>query len=296
MSVIFVFVDGVGLGDAGKHNPLVSGKYSSFRFMAGGQEFTSRAEPVQQENHCFKGIDACLDVEGLPQSGTGQVSLFSGENASKIIDRHFGPFPHSRTRFLLKEKSLFLKARQQGKSCYFMNAYPQIFFDHAKRRNRWSSTTLMTKSADISLNTLDDVKQGRAVTAGITQRAWRERLDLDVPVISPEEAAGRVIDMSGEKDLLLSEYYLTDKAGHAQDPEQASEVLNVLDAYLWKLIEGKRSEDTIVITSDHGNLEDLSIKTHTFNEVPLFVYGPGAKAFHKAKSILDVKEGILKVV
>jgi bisphosphoglycerate-independent phosphoglycerate mutase (AlkP superfamily) len=30
----------------------------------------------------------------------------------------------------------------------------------------------------------------------------------------------------------------------------------------------------VIITSDHGNIEDLSVKTHTLNPVPLLWLGP----------------------
>jgi 2,3-bisphosphoglycerate-independent phosphoglycerate mutase len=35
----------------------------------------------------------------------------------------------------------------------------------------------------------------------------------------------------------------------------------------------KGPEDTIVLASDHGNSEDLRVKTHTVNPVPTLVIG-----------------------
>jgi len=32
-------------------------------------------------------------------------------------------------------------------------------------------------------------------------------------------------------------------------------------------------EDIIFITSDHGNIEDLTVNTHTFNKVPTVILG-----------------------
>ena len=37
-----------------------------------------------------------------------------------------------------------------------------------------------------------------------------------------------------------------------------------------------RRECTVIITSDHGNIEDLTTKSHTRHPVPLYVYGAGA--------------------
>lgn len=296
MSVIFLFIDGVGLGDETGHNPFHQNNYEAFTKMAGDQPFTGSAESFVRHNHLFKSIDANLDVKGLPQSGTGQTALFTGVNASKEIGKHFGPFPHSGIKYLLREQSIFLKAQRRGSTCHFINAYPDIFFEKARKRNRWSCTTLMSKSAGLPLNTTQDVRQGAAITAGITQQAWQEKLEIDIPEIEPQQAASRLLAKGVEYDLILYEYYLTDKAGHSQDPEKAHKVLSVYDRFLMSLIEDKKPEDTIVLSSDHGNVEDLSAKTHTLNKVPLFVYGPGAAAFAGARSILDITPGILKVL
>lgn len=296
MSVIFLFIDGVGLGKEAKENPFTQKEYCGFSAMAGDQSFSEKVDSINENSHVFRPVDANLDVEGLPQSGTGQTTLFSGHNAPKEIGKHFGPFPHSGIKHMLKEQSLFQKAQQAGKQCNFINAYPEIFFQKARKRNRWSCTTLMTKSADIPLNTTEEVKNGKALTAEITQQAWREHLNIEVPQISPEEAADRLLAQSEQYDLLLHEYYLTDKAGHSQELEKASKYLDTYDRFLWHLIRQKPKYLTIVLSSDHGNVEDLSVKTHTFNPVPLFAYGPGAGHFSDAESIMDVTPGILEVL
>ncbi len=296
MSVVFLFIDGVGLGNQHDTNPFFQQTYRGFSAMAGDQSFSVNADELKDQEHIFKAVDATLDVEGLPQSGTGQATLFSGENAPKEIGKHFGPFPHSGTKHLLEEESLFLKAQSLGKQCRFMNAYPDIFFQKAQKRNRWTCTTLMTKSAGVELNTTEDVEKERALTAELTQQAWREHLNIDVPQITPETAADRLLEQSANWDLLLHEYYLTDKAGHSQEAEKAARYLNVYDRFLWHLINQKPKEVTIVLCSDHGNIEDLSVKTHTLNRVPLFAYGPGASHFSQAQSILDVTPGILQTI
>ena len=276
MSLIFLFIDGVGLGKANRSNPFTGFSYQGFSAMAGDQEFSGRASELKETNHLFKFLDARLGVEGLPQSGTGQTALFTGKNAPREIGKHFGPFPHSGIKPFIKEHSLFIKTKQLGKQANFINAYPDIFFKRARERNRWSCTTLMTKSANISLHTTKEVKEEKALTAELTQRAWREHLNIDVPQISPEEAGDRLLEQTEEHDLLLHEYYLTDKAGHSQELEKATLYLQTYDRFLWHLINNKAPSTTIVLSSDHGNVEDLSIKTHTLNSVPLFVYGPGA--------------------
>lgn len=289
-------MDGVGLGAAGDENPFYQKEYEVFQWMTGGQPFTQEAEPVKEGTHFFKGVDVNLGVEGLPQSGTGQTALFSGENAAKVIGKHFGPWPHSGIKHLLKEESIFNKTLELDKAAHFINAYPEVFFKKAEKTNRWTATTLMTKSAGIALNGSAQVKKGEAVTAGITHKAWKERLEIEVPVISPGTAAKHLLNQSRKYDLLLHEYYLTDKAGHSRNREKAEQYLSVYDEFLGTIIDEKPDNTIIVLSSDHGNVEDLSTKSHTRNSVPLFVYGPAAREFFMADSILDVTPGIIGVL
>ena len=53
-------------------------------------------------------------------------------------------------------------------------------------------------------------------------------------------------------------------------------------------------EQLVIVSSDHGNLEDLSTRSHTRADVPLLAYGKGAQAFVEgARSILDVTPRLL---
>ncbi|MFP8489836.1 alkaline phosphatase family protein [Gracilimonas sp. Q87] len=295
MSVIFIFIDGVGLGKESPENPFFNNRYESFEILTNGS-FNSRAEPKLEKDLLFKPIDANLGIEGLPQSGTGQTTLFTGRNAAKEIGKHFGPFPHTGIKRFLKKESVFHAVLERDKRPYFLNAYPPIFFEHAKKRNRWSCTTLMTKSSGIKLNTIEDVLNETALTAEIVQNVWREKLGIDIPKITPTDAAKRLLNVVPEHDLILYEYYLTDKAGHSQKNEDAQRVLKPLDEFLLYIINKMKSSDTLVITSDHGNLEDLSTKTHTRNKVPLFVLGNHVHQFEKTESLVDVKDGIISFI
>lgn len=295
MAVFFVFVDGIGVGENHPDNPLASYEFKSFSYFTGENGIHKECKERVEKDFLYKAIDANLGVEGLPQSGTGQTSLFSGKNASKLAGRHFGPFPHSETKHLLQKESLFHQVVNLGMTPHFMNAYPDLFFKHAEKRNRWSATTLMVQSAGIPLNRLEDVKNESAITAEIVQSAWREKLNLDVPQIKPSQASKRVLSALQNYDLVLFEYYLTDKAGHKMEREIADRVLRVLDDFLTEILRNLSEKDTYVLTSDHGNLEDLSTKTHTRNPVPLFVKGD-IEPFLKATSILDVTPGIIEVL
>src|SRR6056297_2231138 len=295
MAAIFIFIDGVGMGLNNKNNPLASSSWKSFSYFTEKKGLHIRCKEIDRPGHLFKSIDANLGVQGLPQSGTGQTTLFSGENAAKIAGKHYGPFPYSTTRYLLEKKSLFHKVIELGKKPMFINAYPDLFFKKAEKRDRWTATTLMVRSAGIPLHREKHIRSGKAITAEITQSVWRDKLNLDVPVITPEEAGKRVIKATEENDLVLYEFFLTDKAGHSMDHNYAQEIRELLDPFLMALIKNISKEDTLIITSDHGNLEDLSTKTHTRNPVPLFVKGDTAP-FRTAKSLMDVTPAIVSIL
>ena len=292
MSVIFIFVDGVGVGKQSPYNPLSKNGWDSFDEFTEGDGLDDTLSAVNKERILYKPIDANLDVEGLPQSGTGQTTLFSGVNASKIAGKHYGPVPYTTTRYLLQEKSLFHKVIDMELKPIFMNAYPDIFFKRAKKKNRWTATTMMARSAGVPLKTIDDLLVGKALTAEITQKVWREQLGLNVPQITVEEAASRLLKAAETNHLVMYEFYLTDKAGHSMDKAYADQIRDILNPFLKFTSDNLNKNDTLVITSDHGNLEDLSVKTHTRNPVPLFIKGKTG-SFEEAESILDVTPGIL---
>lgn len=295
MALFFVFIDGIGVGKNNPENPLASNKLKSFSTFTNRNGFHEECEIKSEGEYLYKPIDANLGIEGLPQSGTGQVTLFTGVNASKMIGKHFGPYPYSKTKPLLEKESIFHKVIELGKKPHFMNAYPDIFFRKSEKRDRWTSTTLMARSAGLELNGLKEIESGEAITAEIIQAAWRDILGMNVKEINPGEASKRAVKALKKYDLVLFEYYLTDKAGHEMNREKADKYLSILDQFLVGVIEGMHPSDTLVITSDHGNLEDLNIKTHTRNPVPLFVKGD-IKPFVHATSIMDITPGIVEVL
>lgn len=296
MGVIFLFIDGIGVGDATDHNPFTTIERDSFKVLTGGQKLSSESKSVVGDELIFLPVDANLGVDGLPQSGTGQTTLFTGVNAARLAGRHFGPYPHSRTRFLLEEKSLFHRVLDEQFRPHFINAYPDIFFSKMKQRNRWTCTTLMAVSAGQKLNDVESIKEGRALTAEVTQTAWRDKLGLPVDDISVHTAARRLLNSLRDYDLVLYEYYLSDKAGHSQSMDKSRSVLDLLNSFLEELISGMTDDTTLVICSDHGNLEDLSVKTHTRNPVPFIAKGKGLSGIKLPESILDVPETILSLL
>ncbi|NNF58051.1 MAG: peptidase [Rhodothermaceae bacterium] len=300
-SVLFVFLDGVGLGEADRAiNPLAAHPLPAFEHLAGGAPWTAETPLVSAADHVVRPIDATLGVEGLPQSGTGQATLFSGVNCAALAGRHYGPYPHSTSKPILREQSIFarlLGAGHETEHLAFANAYPERFFVHAWERKRWTVTTYACRKAGIRLRTTEELRQGDALAAGITNALWRTHLDPSMPEVHEEEGARRLARFAEHHPFTLFEYYLTDKAGHAQDAAQAESILRTLDRFfgaLLDLLDFKRT--LLVVSSDHGNLEDLSIKTHTRHPVPLIAHGVGASALAEATSLTDVTPALVPLL
>ena len=298
MSVLFLFVDGVGLGPPGPANPLSQLALPAFERLAGGQRWTSEARPVRTARSVFVPIDATLGVGGLPQSGTGQAALFTGENAAATHGRHFGPYPPTTVRASVEARSVFARlAPVVGvERLAFANGFPDRFFAHVEGRGRWTTTTLAARAAGVRLRRQPDVRAGTALPADLTGEAWARLFDPEARPVSEAEAARRLVALARDHAFVLQEFFHTDKAGHSQDAGRAEAVLRSLDRFFSGLLDALRPRDLLVVTSDHGNLEDLSTKSHTRHPVPLVAWGAGADAFAGARSLLDVTPAVVGVL
>jgi 2,3-bisphosphoglycerate-independent phosphoglycerate mutase len=275
MKVLMLFLDGVGIGpDDPEVNPFLRAHLPALRSVFGGEVPTLRRPHLGNGAATLVPLDATLGVEGLPQSGTGQTALFTGVNAPQLIGKHFGPYPYSTLRPIIAEKNIFRVLMNDGQTVYFANAYPQKFFDYFRdRQTRLTVTTLSCHYAEMPLHTFEDLHSGRAVSADITNAGW-PRMGYAIEPIAPEEAGKRLVRLTREYDFVLFEYWRTDKAGHSENIAEAIAALEVLDAMLHGVLETLPTDDTLlIITSDHGNIEDMSTKVHTRNPVPAILYG-----------------------
>ncbi len=295
---LFLFLDGVGIGDDNPDsNPFFSADLTCFEKVFGG--IPSKKNPSFIKDSAFvQGCDSRLGVDGLPQSGTGQVSLFTGINAAMIIGEHFGPYPHSKTRSLLEEKNIFKVLRELGANVHFANAFPRQFFQYVESGQRkLSATTLACLMSDIPLCTAESLRNGEGISADITAERWSS--DLGYPDIEPRKPydTGRALRLIAEqRDFTMFEYFLTDKAGHDRDKPMAEKILKTFDEFLGGITDDGMRDLTILISSDHGNVEDLSVKTHTLNLSLTAVAGEHADHFRdKLKSIVDITPRIVEL-
>lgn len=296
-NVLLIFIDGIGLGPDNALNPFSTTKLPGFERLSGGQIWNDRASPVDKVAHVFKAIDACLGFAGYPQSGTGQATLFTGVNCAELAGGHFGPFPHSTSLPVLKAKSIFSRVKAVGETPAFANAYPPIFFEMAKKRNRWPVTTRSCLESETRIRTMEDLKQGRALAADITGQGLRDRFDLQIEVIAEDVAAERLVMLAKDHAFTAFEYFLTDRAGHLMSHDDASKYLLSLDLFLRVLTDyALQNGHTLLVTSDHGNIENLSVKTHTENPVPFVAIGKHARLFRHVRSLTDVVPAIMDVL
>jgi hypothetical protein len=293
--ILFVFLDGIGLGPPGPDNPFSTHESDALHRLSDGAPWTHDLSPQSTRHRLVRPLDATLGIEGLPQSGTGQASLFTGLNCAAQVGRHFGPFPHSATYEVLDQENLFHHVQALAPipdSTAFANAFPPQFFDASSRR--WTVTTRCCAGADVPLRDLDALQADRAVAADLTAQAWRDALHLDVSPQTAAQAAQALFATHRDHTFTLFEYFQTDKVGHDRGDLTPAVVLEQLDAFFGRLLDLlDPAQDTLVVTSDHGNLEDTTHTQHTRHSVPLFVHGWAAPHFAEARDLTDVTPAVV---
>lgn len=290
MSVLLLFIDGLGIGSRGSFNPL---------------DGLDDAEPLavfrdEKLTTIHDGIivptDACLGVEGRPQSASGQTTILTGVNVPITLGYHKQGFPNAAMLEIIREQSIFLQLARAGiKPVTFANTYTQRFFDE---RPRWvSATTAAVEAAGLSFRTVTDLKAGRAVYQDFTNAMLIERGE-DLEPRTAEEAASVLAGIVSDHRFTLYEYFITDKVGHAQDMKAARTVLQSLAALVRGVLERiDLSRTSVILTSDHGNIEDLSTRNHTLNKVPTIVWGANkAVIANRIKTLADITPTIVETL
>ncbi|MCX6083188.1 MAG: peptidase [Chloroflexi bacterium] len=301
MTVLFMFLDGVGLGpDDPLTNPFACADLPNLQKLLDGEKLIAASAPFNGESASLLALDAALGVVGLPQSATGQAVLLTGRNIPAEIGYHYGPKPDKATAAYLLDGGIFGELTRAGKQAALVNAYPPGYFHSidSGRRN-FSSIPLAVTSAGLSLFTSDDLLAGQAISADFTAQGWRERMNMpDIPVMTLLESGEHLASLARKFDFAFFEYWLTDYAGHGQDMPAALSLLEQFDVVLGSLLDGWQETDLLLITSDHGNLEDLSTRRHTPNPVPLLLVGNKKlrRHFDGVTDLCGVAPAILKAI
>jgi len=290
MSVLLFFIDGLGIGSRGPFNPL---------------DGLDNAEPLaifrdEELNTIHDGIvvptDASLGVEGRPQSASGQTTILTGVNVPDQLGYHKQGFPNKAMLEIIREHSIFLQLTRAGVTpITFANTYTERFFNE---RPRWvSATTAAVEAAGLPFRKVADNQAGRAVFHDFTNQALIERGE-EVALRTPDEAAAVLASIVSENRFTLYEYFMTDKAGHAQDMEAAKLILRNLAGVIRGLLKQiDLNQTSVILTSDHGNIEDLSSRNHTLNKVPTIVWGAAKESIaNRIKTLADITPAIVQTL
>lgn len=312
--VLLLFVDGVGLAPAADSNPLHTQPTPALDALLGGSLTAETAEALRGGSGARPGLaltalDAALGVDGLPQSATGQTTLFTGVNAPAALGRHVTAFPGARLQAILAGHSVLKRAVEHGLEATFANPYTPGYFRRGRTRDgsrrRHSASTWSVLAAGLPLRTLDDLRAGRAVAWDVERDLFGRRLTEDegpLEGVTAAEAGHHLAALAAAHRLTLFETFYTDLAGHRRWGLRPEEAVRRVDGLVGGLLESLPEAEaggpgvTVVLTSDHGNLEDGTHTLHTRNPVPLLAVGPAAGRFADLERLDQVAGRILQVL
>lgn len=289
-AVLLFFIDGLGIGLHSPFNPLHN--LPDATPLAVFQD----ESPEQFLDGIVVPTDPRLGVEGRPQSASGQTTILTGINAPAQLGYHKQGFPNKPLLEIINANSIFRQLRDAGVGpVTFANAYTDGFFTE---RPRWiSATTAAVQAAEMNFRTIEDLKNGAAVFMDFTNHVLIER-GVDVSVRSEEEAAEVLARITSESRFTLYEYFITDKVGHAQDMPLAKTILTSLARFIREVLarlDLKRT--TVILTSDHGNIEDLSIRNHTLHDVPTIIWGAHRESIAtRIQTLADITPAIVELL
>jgi hypothetical protein len=302
LRVALLFIDGVGVGrKAPDVNPLARGEFllSQFEDAAG--------TPLPGGDVCL--VDATFGMAGRPQSASNQTALLTGLPAPTLVGRHVLGYPDAPLRALLAEHSLVKRLVETGRRATFANAYPAGYLAalglphalggapdveipaRARRRLKPSATTAAFAAGGVPLRTLDALRAGQALAHDVTGARGVAR-GLKLPLRTPREAAAIFWSLADGMDFTLFEHFAADEAGHAQDAEAAVDTLSNFDAFVREVVARRPRDVRVLVTSDHGNVEDLSSRNHTRAPVPLLAFPP-LPGTERPKTVAEVGKLLL---
>lgn len=299
MHILLVFCDGVGLGaNDPATNPFLYAPMKTLRALFG--KIPTREDGVLYgHNAILVPTDARLGVEGVPQSGTGQTTIFTGINAPAALGEHLGPYPNEALRAILKQHSIFQQLDHAGFSTAFGNAYPPFFFDRlARGKARRTATLQAALAGGVYVRDVSDLARGEAVSGlSMSNKFWIEN-GAPVPLITPFVAGQNLMRLAQRFDFTAFEYAPTDMVGHKDDRDDILAVLNEVDEFWGGILSQiNLATDLVIITSDHGNIEDWSLKGHTLNPVPTILIGARRReAAEKIRALTDITPTILHLL
>lgn len=292
-----MFVDGIGYGEKDPDkNPF--SRYSDSIFLPLG------GHPPNRDDIVYKETDPSMGIPGLPQSATGQTSLWTGFSGPQSVQRHINGFPTFTLKKIIAEHSILKVMHEKGKVVDLLNSYTPYYFEKIGKNPRFqSASTLVQKASGKPLKTIEDLRLGKSLYMDITHAYLREIgdgwLDPEDPILQKQDAysVGKSVpEKFGHYDLAIFEYFITDKAGHKKNWEWCEMAIRDLENFINGILDAlDPRKDSLIVTSDHGNMEDLSTDRHTKNYVPTLIAGKLAGSNHDTiHRLMDIPRFIYK--
>ncbi len=207
------------------------------------------------------------------------------------MGRPYGPWPGPTLAALLDADGLFHDAARVGGGA-LANAYPQRYLDAlaapagARRRLRPPASVVAARAAGVRLRGEADARGGAAVAADL---GFEGGVHLDA--VAVDAWARGLVAIARDHPLTYLDAWVTDRVGHRADLTLATALVARLDAVLDALASAL-DDVTLVVVSDHGNLEDATGPRHTRSKVPLVAVGPAARQFAGARDLRDVRPAL----
>lgn len=295
MHFVMIFLDGFGLGRE-QDNPIIAANTPNIDALLGGHHlWGDRA--LKNDKVFLTPLDASLDVPGIPQSATGQTTLWTGSNAAKALGFHLNAYPNEKLAKMIADKSIFRQLAEQGKRVTFANTFTDHYDqDIASGKKRYSASTLSALAGGVRLRRLDDLLKGKGVYQDMTNKLLKE-LGEEVSVISHYQAGQNLGHLALDYDFTLYEFFQTDVRGHKQDWEESIRLVQKIDEFIGGFLSVIQKEDvTWLLTSDHGNIEDFKVKGHTQNPVPALGWSNREVVWPQWTRLEEVTPGIMKML
>ncbi len=303
--LIFIFFDGIGIGPASGSNPFwaVQSRYLPLY----------KGAATDQMPFLFKPLPAKTHLSGSCSSALHQTALFCGFEPADLPEKRLS-FPDHQLRQIIFKNNILKTLKSLGKKAVFFNAYPyhaelfqpphltftadgSLLFSEKfpqRFRKKISVTTCMMLSVGQQPFDEQAIVQRKTLYHDFSNQSLINS-GMELPFFSPEDAAAILVQECRNSDFLLYEFFLTDLIGHRCNFELACELIKHLERFIQNLMNRiDLQTTTVLVTSDHGNLEDLSTPQHTSHPVPLIICGKNQLLlFNQISSLGNVTPAIV---
>jgi hypothetical protein len=281
--ILLIFLDGIGLGDDDPAtNPFAVANTPTLHALANGKRWLRETGVQHSERAVFVPTDANMSIPGKPQSASGQATILTGRDVPGLIGEHYGPRPNEAIRAILHQDNFFKQVIARGMTAALLEGYPPRWHDAVNRGKRLrSSYQESAHSAGVQIFTEREIYSGDALGVDWTGEGWRRELGYtDSPVYSPFAAGAKMVELAQRYNFAFFPHWITDTLGHRGTVAEGVQLLEMFDGVMaGALANWRDDEGLIIITSDHGNFEDMSHTKHTENAVPTVIIGSGKEAF-----------------